>query len=922
MEVQNIDHDPSVVSGSTVQTGKIIQAGQRSTPSPEATEELMRVTALPDRSQIKRETETEVAKAKPSFGSSFIQTIKETERSLYCKMEQEMRFEEFLDHVYENPRRFVRNSAGNTIACMESYGVEEKVIMGRKVLDFVGLRTWCWQPENVEHRKELVGQEIPTYEFYLAMKQAAKQEFPDEIYMFHGKPGGGKTRLAETLEAGLEHFSRYDPEGSSHVLTFVFDDEKEFRAKTKGFSYSSRAEQQPDTDEELGGYRIRASMNTNPIFLVSPDRPSIGDLSPREQFYEQLAEAGKVDQDFPKNYLLGGKLDSTSASIYEALLKHYKGDAEAVIKNHVRVERWTMSSQVGRGLVSIRPNPDRGSEVEDMYPSHPLHGGQPTPEQLAAFERDIQLVHGIIPNANRGHVHFCDMLRDNERDRSQVDLSRLDYLLETVEGGKLQVNSHRNPSLYREEKIDVVFRADTNDAHIIQKSEGAGWEAFKQRCHFIAVPCIRRFLEEARAHRTKLNQLLGDDREAAPHVLETLALFSTATRLLTPIPNYYTKIHEDLPAVVRSMNVVEKALLLQGESAANPDRDMNILRSEGNKLSSDKIALLRRHTEQVADEHMKGVGETRFSLYDGGIGVSTRETGKLLKQILRFRPNEDLTVLEVCDVLEQRLKGGLKYDAEVEATKEHLRQQLVAEIAKAEGYSMATLKDRSYEFNKVVQKANEKLDELYPIPAAKDIVEQVKLYAKGKVQTDIYTALGLVNEENSEFTLKRYINHVVSWNSRGSFQVRKEFRLSSQSDGKGDEAVMEDFEKNIAKKSFYYDSDKEKYRSGIGTSIGAWQLNNEGKSFEDNVEAIFPDLMNDIRKAQKDARQKVLTEFLQDTERYVASPELLKRDMAEPGNRARAQEWEKHINVLEKMGYPRGSLGKHIYWAFGSMMGK
>ena len=39
-----------------------------------------------------------------------------------------------------------------------------------------------------------------------------------------------------------------------------------------------------------------------------------------------------------------------------------------------------------------------------------------------------------------------------------------------------------------EENLDVLFSADTNDNHIMQKRQGAGWEAFKQRCEFIVVP--------------------------------------------------------------------------------------------------------------------------------------------------------------------------------------------------------------------------------------------------------------------------------------------------------------------------------------------------------------------------------------------------------------------------------------------------
>jgi hypothetical protein len=297
------------------------------------------------------------------------------------------------------------------------------------------------------------------------------------------------------------------------------------------------------------------------------------------------------------------------------------------------------------------------------------------------------------------------------------------------------------------------------------------------------------------------------------------------------------------------------------------------------------------------------------------MGISTRETGKLLKSMMKYKPNESFTVLEVLEVLERRLKGGFRFDQEVSATKENLRSELMDDIARQEGEP--NYRTKEYALRRIADKANEKVNELYPVPGAKEIVDQIKIYAKGKIQNDIYTSLGLINEESSIFTLKRYLNHVVSYVNKGNFAVRKEYRISSQADAKWDETLMKDFESAILKRNFYYDSDKDKFRSGLCSNVATWQLNNEGKLFDDCVEEIFLDMAGDIRKAQKEAQQKTLNEFLQDTEKYLDSPEALKRDKADAGKKVRAEGWEAQVAKLEKLGYPRDSLGKHVYWVFG-----
>lgn len=853
------------------------------------------------------EGRTAELKADELNADAILASFKNVEQQRLAQIEPETNYADFLNKVFRNPELHIRNVAQYIVDAMDSYGGHDETILGRKVKVF-NFREWPWQPKDVDDRKSLIGQELLTYDFYSLMKQLAKQEFPDRMVVVHGPPGGGKTRFQETINALLEDYSKNNPQGALYRLSWVFPDENSGASKGKlGYlrDVDAPLETLPD-----GGFRIPASLNTDPIFLLPNERTATAGAgqSLREDLFKRLLDAKKIDKDFNQNYLLLGSLDSTSQTIFDSLLRHYKGDVDKILKEHVRVERWTISGQVGRGLANIAPMTDRRTEVAPAFNEHPFMSERP-PQELQATYKSIFSVNGRIQNANRGHVNFSDIFRENQEDRhAGGDLSRLDYLLETIEGGKVHALSHRDPSTCRIENINVLFRADTNDAQIIQKSEGAGWSAFKQRCRFLTAPLIRRYQDEAALDNQHLEKLLTQDRAAAPHAVNTLALFVTATRLLLPQKEHYEALHSDLPAAIESMNCVEKALFLQGFSDKNPEQDMNFMRK---RWSTNSLKLMTQFTEAIANEHMKGVGETRFSLYDGGMGISTREVQDILRQIVQIAPKEDYSVIEVIQYLEDKAKGigGFEYDRKISESRAYYQAQFVQEKL-----DKNDRRNDEYVIRQANDEALRRVKALFPIPTAAELVEQIKTYAKYKVKDDIDSALGLAKPEDMHFLLKRYMEHVRSFSTRGQFKVRPEYRASQMgTDDKWDERFMRTVEEQLDVST----SKSEEYRKNFLNKIGAWTLvpENKGRNVEAALPEIFADMFKNIENKQRAEQQAKLNEFVEDVKKYSTDPALIENDRTNALVKERFGRYQQAMKVLLARGYPEDSIARHVVWA-------
>lgn len=812
----------------------------------------------------------------------------EKERVRQSHSLQEMSFEEYLQALVREPTKYVRSPAQYQVDALEHYGFEKTTILGKEILDFK-VKRFPWQSRGGLQR-ELVGQELATYEYYKLCQQLAKDERPSGLICAHGAPGGGKSTFFQMRNEMLEDYSKNSDKGALYRLVWVFPPDER-----KGFGFLQGEEATTDGRFTI---RIPADNNTDPFFLLPNERGIDGAPSLREEILN-LATKDGVNERFNQSYFMSSGLDPLSQMIFEELLKEYKGDIGKIFEKHVRVERWHYAEELGRGIVSLRPNPDPHADVR---PIAPQYNGYPIPPVLRNIAGDLHSSSSLILNGNRGIVHYSDMFRPNQMDRGDGDLSRFNNLLETIEGGVVQVLSHRDPSVIRNVQAYILFTADTNDEHILQKYRGSGFDALSERIFFLSIPLGSRFMAEAQAYR---GELAKTGARMAPGATEMLSLFNTATRLLTPDPDYpgYKEV-KGLPELIAGLSTVDKALLL--DETTKPLR-REIIGSKGREYSAEELRLLEANAQTIAEEHVGGVGKTRFALYDGGMGISTRVGIKMAKTIAAQR--EEVSTPDVERYLKEAIQEGLPYYNEIAAARAKYVAPVTEQLRKERPNERITESD-----------VNQRLDKLFPVPNLSEILTDVIGYGKKVVRHDVSEALGIREAQNAESRLMKYVLHVRAYLNAGNFEVPREYRLSQmRDDGKASEEVMRAFENEHVGETFSSDAQRRAYRETVFTTMTAWHLDNPNKVLSENLSEALPQLLEDIRRSDQRGREQKLARFLDDTVYFSSHAEQLEEDLRsfDVTKVRRAQEWRTTVERLEGMGYSRHSLAEHVVWAIG-----
>lgn len=853
-----------------------------------------------------------------------IEAFREVDAARSSLVKEELTYGQFLQAVIADPRHMIRNTFQYTADAMESFGFELKNILGKEVRDF-RVRQWPWESAMVEEKKKLEGQELALDQFYQQMQLFGRREYANRMFIFSGPPGSGKTRLNETIDAMLERYSEDNPKGALYRLIWVFPPPE--GSARFGFPIPRSSSVELDREEDAEGARLvyRPPGNTDPLFLLAR---SLDGSGPREQILARLERTGRLPGNINRDYLLRGELDTFSEELWHALRSHYRaervrdvGDGaheqssviEKILKRHVRVERYSLSRRQGRGICSLWASPNRNADLEPFYNSY-----APPPVEIQTSERDLYRPASSMIAANRGHLHFSDLFRPDERDRGATDTSHLNHLLNEIENGEHQIMSLRQAAHVKTEKVNVVLRADANDELVAVKAQGQGFDSLARRLVFIPVPHITRFLSEASAHRDFLGTVVGPQRCICPHVVETFSLFATATRLLKPDPAHYTALHERLPRAVGSMSVVEKALLLQ-EPRNNVRIELNMIKSdEQQRWSQEELGLLRTFLPKIADEYSAPTEASHSSFYDGGIGLSTASAQDFLRRIAVFKPHEPISLLEVIKVLRQHA-GRFAYYEKIQEAKDQYVQTLLQQRKQDAQRQGKTINNS--EAQVILRELAEIVEQRYPISAPELIIDEVEKYAQRCVQEDFYFALGLASEQQSALSIRRYLEHARVSIGQPPLEVAPFYRVSGQ-EVAANEKLLCDFEDRIVQNEDLSSVAKRlEYRRRLFEQIGNWQAEHPHENVLHNYEVIFGELVQGIRVAQKETLERPLAEFRARTDEYAADPSKIEKDtFGSLEEREKVREWKRAIRALEeKLGYPREegwlTIRKNLEWA-------
>lgn len=828
----------------------------------------------------------------------FLTQYKNTETSRFSQVSQEMSFSEYISELHLNPQLRIRNISQYIADAFEFYGSTVREILGHKILDF-NVRNFPWIAANQGEKGELVGQEIPTYEYYKMHRQAGQRERMGSMILGFGPPGSGKSLFFAMRDEMLEDYSRNHPEGALYKLVWCFSPQDLARIGFRDLVKSEHA-----TLDSNNCLRIAADNNTDPFFVVSNERCSDSpDMpSPREMLLESVLSGVKDKSTINCAYFLSRGLDTLSQSILEGLLRFYRGDMSEILTRHVRVERWDMSTELGRGVVSIEANPDPNSNVRPVFPENPWEQTA-IPKELNDG-RELQRVSGLFTGANRGVAHFCDMLRLSQYDRGDGDLSRFNFLLEAVEGGKLQIFNPRDPASMRKVRTNIAYSGDCNADDLVKRLKAPGFDALRERIHFLCFGLPVRFLSEVDRYKKKIETTTISEDQLAPNALETFALFVVATRLLKPDASRgeYRAI-QGLPEIIKDLTVVEKALLLEER---NSERDANLLRDTSTALSQDNVQLLRKNKQKVADEYTAGVGETRFTLYDGGMGISVRSALKMLERILDQTDSKNLTCIDVMQYLEDQLSLGFSYYEDVAASKRQYAAQAQAHLEKA-GKSSSEVG--------VMQL----LEQWFPICSPEEIVADVGRYARKKVELDIASALGLNTPDSARELVVRYGYHAAAFLDPGNFKVPPAYRESRmKNDGRANEEILRSFEDECTLNRTFKDAAARKaFREEVISEIGSWSSRNKSLPIEKHFDQALSKLIEEVEKAQRIGRDDLLKQFLIATRSYCGGGMQIELELKslDPQRAQAAREWFDVFSKIKALGYPEATIAKHIEWA-------
>jgi hypothetical protein len=775
---------------------------------------------------------------------------------------ERMTFDDFLALVKENPRKYIPTTKQYFVQGLASWGMRQESVLGEKI-NVYNFGNKPWLSDAVQDKEEFCGQEQVIHDVVEQLKKLDDGKAPYVIQMV-GPNGVGKSQLVDIMQQAVERFSR-KPGGERYSFSVISAEKK-----SKGVELLLPGRQPQESKESKLPkeadivFRLPSALNINPIFLLSPEE--------RGKLIKSLKAEGKLD---PKaNYdffLTGGALDQRSEKLIEALKRHYDGDLNKVFQNHIQIERLYFP----QGIIPAAETPH--AEIRQLAPE--VQWNQ-APRAILNSGALLDY-NGYLPKANNGSINIDDMGRSLRTDFT--------YLLETAQTGRLLLNAPPgHPMTSIQEPVDIIFFSTANPEGLMNIMKGGNWRALKDRTVYIIVPHERRYRSEAKIYQSHFNRALANGRKMAPHVADIYALWATMTRLLPVNPDYaeYSRCPDAkqaeggtnmLKASLQKIDLLKKALLYQ------EDADINSFQKDATAadyIKPNEYEMLRRNLRTIAREHRQSTGETNFSDYEGGMGISARDGDKGVVPAIIERhahTGQPITVLDVFETLAEYLK------------KERL-----------------WVKEREAYLDK------------HPLgkktPNVTELLKQVESYARRQFLMEVRNALQVYQPDKEHVRiLEKYLEHLraMKGESPAEQEVKREYR--DQPNQKGPNfKFMEQVESAILPKSTQA---LPLVRTKLLARLTAWDPN---ASSSQNIMRLFASEMERMRAYDEISSEDRIKLFLKDTALWQTNPAILEREATEqPERKKEIDRMKQGLVALENLGYPPEVLPKMLGWAFG-----
>jgi predicted Ser/Thr protein kinase len=338
-------------------------------------------------------------------------------------------------------------------------------------------------------------------------------------------------------------------------------------------------------------------------------------------------------------------------------------------------------------------------------------------------------------------------------------------------------------------ELDTVFIGSSNEGYLAAFKEIPEFQSFKGRMELVRVPYLLDYRVEQRIYQAQIQSAHAESgKHVAPHVAWVTALWAVLTRMKKPLAEKYGKALSD---IVGKLGPIEKALLYA--DSATP---------EG--LGADQQRELVAGIDKVARE------SDSYPNYEGRTGASPREMKLIIMNAAQSPRYHCLSPFAVFDELEELVRGVTVY--------EFLKQE--------------------------------------PLPGGfhenRKFIFQVRDRLIDRIDDEVRTSMGLVEERRYIEQFERYVSHVSYWVKR-----EKVPNPITGRDEDPDEEMMTDVERILE-----VTSRREEFRREVIARIGAWSIDHPRQ--KPDYEKIFPRPIAELREAFFSERKRQVRKINED----------------------------------------------------------
>ncbi len=338
-------------------------------------------------------------------------------------------------------------------------------------------------------------------------------------------------------------------------------------------------------------------------------------------------------------------------------------------------------------------------------------------------------------------------------------------------------------------ELDTVFIGSSNESYLAAFKEIPEFQSFKGRMELVRVPYLLDYRVEQRIYEAQIRAAHNESgRHVAPHVSWVTALWATLTRMKKPLAEKYGKQLSDL---VGKLGPMEKAQLYADN--ATP---------EG--ITTEQARDLVAGIEKIARE------SDSYPNYEGRTGASPREMKLVIMNAAQSARYKCLSPFAVFDELEELVRGVTVY--------EFLKQE--------------PLPGGFHENRKFIFQVRDKLID--------------------RIDHEVRTSMGLVDERRYIDQFERYAAHVSYWVKR-----EKVPNPITGRDEEPDEEMMADVERILQ-----VSGRRDEFRREVISRIGAWSIDHPRQ--KPDYEQIFPRPIAELRESFFEERKKQVRKINED----------------------------------------------------------